>query len=134
MKSWNKMVPELITRNYEKSKVFYLEVIGFGLCFERSNPRFCYLDLDGAQIMLEEFHEQAWVTDELVAPFGRGLNLQIEVEDVAAIYQRTIAAGYDPFRALEENWYEVATGREGQREFLVQDPDGYLLRFSQPIE
>ena len=29
-------------------------------------------------------------------------------------------------------WYQVsASDEEGQREFLIQDPDGYLLRFAE---
>jgi predicted lactoylglutathione lyase len=34
---------------------------------------------------------------------------------------------------IEENWYEVNGKKYGNKEFLVQDPDGYLLRFSEDI-
>jgi len=35
---------------------------------------------------------------------------------------------------VEESWYEVGSDKEeGQIEFLVQDPDGYLLRFIEPL-
>ncbi|MEO9168740.1 MAG: VOC family protein, partial [Aestuariivirga sp.] len=33
----------------------------------------------------------------------------------------------------EEKWYRAGDEEVGQRQFLVQDPDGYLLRLCQPI-
>ncbi len=30
--------------------------------------------------------------------------------------------------AVEDAWYRAGTTEVGQRQFLVQDPDGYLLR------
>jgi hypothetical protein len=32
---------------------------------------------------------------------------------------------------IQENWYRAETKLKGQKEFLVMDPDGYLLRFVQ---
>jgi hypothetical protein len=34
---------------------------------------------------------------------------------------------------IEENWYKVNNKKIGNKEFLVQDPDGYLLRFSEDM-
>ena len=33
----------------------------------------------------------------------------------------------------EENWYRRENELLGNKEFLIVDPDGYLLRFSQDI-
>lgn len=42
--------------------------------------------------------------------------------------------GFTPFRDLAENWHRVSERtEEGQREFLVQDPDAYVMRFAQPL-
>jgi hypothetical protein len=30
---------------------------------------------------------------------------------------------------IQENWYRAKTKLKGQKEFLIMDPDGYLLRF-----
>ena len=47
---------------------------------------------------------------------------------VAVCQQHGIAL----FHPLTEHWYATQSGiAEGQREFLVQDPDGYLLRFQE---
>lgn len=51
---WNKLVPELVVADYRASRRFYTEVLGFTLFFERTEDRFGYFDLDGAQIMLIE--------------------------------------------------------------------------------
>ena len=34
---------------------------------------------------------------------------------------------------MEENWYRQDNKLLGNKEFLVQDPDGYLLRFSEDL-
>ena len=49
---WNPLVPELVVNNYEISKKFYTEIFGFNLSFERTEDKFGYFDLSGAQIML----------------------------------------------------------------------------------
>jgi hypothetical protein len=42
-------------------------------------------------------------------------------------------AGAKIFLLLEEKWYRADTIDLGCRQFIVQDPDGYLLRFSESI-
>ncbi|MFX5244990.1 VOC family protein, partial [Acinetobacter baumannii] len=67
----------------------------------------------------------------LEAPFGRGVNFQMELSDISFVHSRLKAAQVELFRELSETWYDIGGKLSGQREFLVQDPDGYLLRFSQ---
>lgn len=122
------MVPELQVSNFEKSLHFYEQLIGFSVMFQRTNPRFAYLDLNQAQLMIEEDHEGAWVVAALEAPRGRGINLQIDVPDVREVFARLQAANLEPYRPIVESWYETDEGQVGQLEFLVQDPDGYLIR------
>jgi hypothetical protein len=42
-------------------------------------------------------------------------------------------AGWPLFFGPEERCYRADTEEIGVHQFLVQDPDGYLLRFSQPL-
>lgn len=131
--SWNPLVPELTVRHLETSLRFY-RAAGFSVRFRRDHPPFAYLELGQAQIMLEEEHAGGWNIEPLDRPLGRGINFQIEVADAAKILTALAAIGFKPFRDLKESWYAVSdTIEEGQREFLVQDPDGFLLRFSQPL-
>ncbi|MFD1625541.1 bleomycin resistance protein [Azospirillum griseum] len=127
--NWAVLVPELTCRNIDVSKKFYCNIVGFSMTFEREEDRFIYLDLGGAQLMLEERHEGSWETGPLAPPFGRGINLQIEVEALQPILDRFAQAGLSLFREAEEVWYREDDIEHGQIEALAQDPDGYLLRF-----
>ena len=82
--------------------------------------------------MVEETNNH-WCTGELEHPFGRGINFQIEVSDVKLLLERLEEAKITLFRPLKESWYRGDGVEYGQVEFLVQDPDGYLLRFAQDI-
>lgn len=75
-----------------------------------------------------------WNTAELARPLGRGVNFQIEVDDIEQIFARVKAHGVTLYRDLRDNHYSTGEKTACQREFLVLDPDGYLLRFSQYIE
>lgn len=35
------------------------------------------------------------------------------------------------FREPKEQWYRINNQEEGVKELLIQDPDGYLLRFQE---
>jgi hypothetical protein len=77
--------------------------------------------------------ERSWIAGELVQPFGRGMNLEIEVEDVEALHASCIRHGARFFLAMEEKWYRRDALLLGVRQFIVLDPDGYLLRLSQSM-
>jgi catechol 2,3-dioxygenase-like lactoylglutathione lyase family enzyme len=130
--TWNPMVPELTVSDYAKSLEFYTNILGFKIRFTRTN--FAYLELDGIELMLEGYDPEAWLTGPLEPPFGRGINFQMEVADIEGIVERLNAINHAFFRRLRETWYETSpTTEEGQLEFLIQDPDGYLLRFARGL-
>lgn len=62
-------------------------------------------------------------------PFGRGLNLQIEVPAIAPLLAALAAAGHPLHLPPEDRWYRTGAVQRGNRQFVVADPDGYLLRF-----
>ncbi len=129
---WAALVPELTVTDLERSLAFYTELLGFEVAFARPEERFAYLQLGEAQLMLDEYADgRGWQTGVLEPPLGRGINLQIEVERLDALLERLEAAAYPLFVPPEENWYRQNSEMHGNREFLVQDPDGYLLRFSE---
>jgi catechol 2,3-dioxygenase-like lactoylglutathione lyase family enzyme len=124
------LVPELYVSSLGRSLSFYLDLLGFVVEYDRPEERFASIALGSARIMLEE----EWRTAELRQPFGRGVNLQVEVPDVARICSRLSAASYPLLLAPYERSYRV--GRESLivRQMLVADPDGYLIRPSQTLE
>lgn len=127
---WNRLVPELVVSDFAKSLDFYTRLLGFSIRFQRTDPDFVYLELDKVQFMLEAFIEDAWHTGELEKPYGRGINFQIDMDDIQSVYDRLKAADISLFRDVKETWYKTGEMMTGVCEFLVQDPDGYLLRFS----
>jgi predicted lactoylglutathione lyase len=70
---WNPLVPEMTVADLTTSLKFY-GAVGFSLRFRRSNPEFAYLELGGAQIMLEEEHSERWNITPLDRPRGWGIN------------------------------------------------------------
>jgi lactoylglutathione lyase len=130
-----RLVPELICSDIARSRAFYCDVLGFAVRYERPAERFVYLERDGAELMLEQpvARGRLFTRAELVHPYGRGMNLEIDVDDVDALHAAVLAAGLEPFLALEERWYERSGDAIGVRQFAVPDPDGYVLRFSQRL-
>lgn len=124
------LVPELVVADLAASLRFWVDLIGFRIAYDRPENRFAYLDLDGAQVMLDQYNPAArhWLTGPMEPPFGRGINLQIEVPAVEPILERLVTAEWPLFMAVEDAWYRAGAIEVGQRQFLVQDPDGYLLR------
>ncbi len=128
-----RLVPELDCSALEASLSFYLGVVGFKLRHDLPEARFAYLEREGAELMLAELSSESWLTGEMVRPFGRGINLQIEVGNVTALREAVRRAGVAVYRETEDAWYRAGSAYVGHRQFLVQDPDGYLLRFSQSL-
>jgi hypothetical protein len=74
-------------------------------------------------------------------PFGRGANVVMPCVDVDALFQTVTDAGARIVAPIEERdyrvdvlvptgrWRSAGTRRVVNRQFVVADPDGYLLRF-----
>jgi catechol 2,3-dioxygenase-like lactoylglutathione lyase family enzyme len=129
------LVPELDVSDLDASLAFYVGVLGFSVRYERLEERFAYLKRDGAELMLEEAEGpgRRFRTAPLEAPFGRGMNLQILVTDVAQLLAAVRAAGAEVVIDLEERWYRRKDREVGNRQFVVADPDGYLLRLYEDL-
>ncbi|MCC8422062.1 VOC family protein [Photorhabdus thracensis] len=128
------MVPELTVTDFSRSLDFYQRILGFRLLIRRDAPDFAYLELGEAQLMLEALHDDGWNIASLNYPLGRGVNFQIEVDDLTPLLNNLKANGIKLYREVKDNHYRIDEILACQREFLVQDPDGYLLRFSQFME
>ncbi|MBD2809413.1 VOC family protein [Xenorhabdus sp. Vera] len=128
------MVPELTVTDFAVSLDFYQRILGFKVLIRREEPDFVYLGLGEAQLMLEALHDSGWNTGELNKPLGRGINLQIEIDNIMPILTTLEINGIKLYLPLKDNYYYIGDSQFCQREFLVQDPDGYLFRFSQYID
>lgn len=125
---FNSLIPELTVTNIEKSRKFY-ESLGFRVMYERREDKFCFLQLEDNQIMIEEVNDN-WNTGILEYPFGRGINISMTINDIEGYYERIKNLKIEIFLELEVHEYQVDNQTFYDKEFLIQDPDGYLLRFN----
>lgn len=129
---FNKLIPELVVSDFKKSINFYINILGFKIEYQRKNPDFAFLSFQKSQIMIQEINN-TWNTAKLEKPFGRGINFQIEVKKIKPILNNLKKNNYPIFVEPKENWYKKDNQFLGNKEFLVQDPDGYLLRFFEDL-
>lgn len=126
--TFNSLIPELSVSNIEISKRFYLD-LGFEILYQREEDKFCFLQLEGNQIMIEE-NNNNWNTGKMEYPYGRGINISMTVSDVEKMYRELKEKNLKIFLDLETHEYRIDNQISFDKEFLIQDPDGYLLRFN----
>ena len=126
---FNRMIPELSVFDIERTKKFYRE-LGFKIEYERSEDKFVFMSFQDSQFMFEQLHDDGWNIGELVYPLGRGINFSIAVDDIEELYKLVNSLNIELYRELTRNIYQVNGIEEMQIEFLIQDPNGYLLRFT----
>ena len=126
--TFNSLIPELSVSNIEKSVEFYKK-IGFKVIYERLENKFCFLELEHNQLMIEEINDN-WNTAILEYPFGRGISISMSVLDIEKMYNNLKDKNIEIFKELECHTYKVNEVIYKDKEFLIQDPDGYLLRFN----
>ncbi|MCL2846584.1 MAG: VOC family protein [Firmicutes bacterium] len=132
MMKFNALIPELSVTDFKKSLHFYLD-IGFRIRYERPERDFAFIQLEGNQIMLEKYNGN-WETAKPEYPFGRGMNISMSVKSVGAIHKRAADCGYPIFRGIEDYEYRMDNKMLYGKEFLILDPDGWLLRFTESYE
>ena len=132
------LTPELVCSSINVSLSFYIETLGFKIQYQRKEEGFAMLERQGARIMLDQIKTDAfvgfgrtWLSGPLENPFGRGINLEIQTVKINELYDRVQKAGANIFMPIEDKWYRVNQIEICNRQFIVLDPDGYMLRFSE---
>lgn len=129
---WAALVPELSVSDIGKSLSFWCDLLGFSVAYDRPDARFAYLIRGRLQVMLCERNGH-WEVAEMQQPFGRGINIQMNVDHIEPILSALVGANWPIYEQPYDAWYRVGEYECGQHEFLVQDPDGYLMRFAEPL-
>ncbi len=129
------ILPELKVSDFKKSIEWYTERAQFEIEYDRPEHEFAMLRREGARLMIESASDKSRTFDvgKTEYPFGRGIHFQIQVSDVQALYDHFKQSGQEFFLEMEEKWYRRNDVELGNRQFLVQDPDGYLFRFFQDM-
>jgi catechol 2,3-dioxygenase-like lactoylglutathione lyase family enzyme len=135
--SFAKLVPELKVSDIEASLRFWLEILGFAVRYTRPEEGFAFIEREGAQVMLHQddmgSRPGVLITGEMQKPFGRGISFEISATDLTPIIQAVAAMNWPVYLGPEERWRRVGSTMSGAREIWLQDPDGYLIRFSQSL-
>lgn len=125
---FNSLIPELSVTDINVSKKFYIN-LGFKIVYERPENKFCFMQLENNQIMLEECNNN-WNVGKMEYPFGNGINISMSVKDIDNMYANIKNKNIKVFIELETHEYRVSETIYQDKEFLLQDPDGYVLRFN----
>jgi len=119
-------VPFFAVSDIEQSLLFYIDGLGFEMTnkwIDNGKLRWCWLQLGGAAIMLQEFKKEgydSWVPE---GKLGVGVSICFTCEDALAIYREVRSRGLVPKTPFVGNSMWVAE---------VADPDGYKLFFESP--
>lgn len=131
------LVPELMVTDLAASLAFWCGPCGFRVIYDRPEEGFACIERDGSRVMLDELPKgraHRWEVARTEQPFGRHVNFEIAVEHAATILAALEAAGWPLFMTPETKTYGAGGDGVTVRQFIVQDPDGYLLRFSQRLD
>ena len=130
---WADLVIEIMVRDYVRTFAFWVGLLGFDVAFSRPSQKLaCLRHPDGAQIMFYE-RDGDWETGVMEPPYGRGAVIQVFVHDLNSLAENLRAAHHPFYVEPREKWRDWGDRLGGQREFLVQDPDGYLVMIAERL-
>jgi catechol 2,3-dioxygenase-like lactoylglutathione lyase family enzyme len=116
-------VPFFMVSNIQASLRFYVDGLGFARTKQwivNGAIRWCWLEIGGAALMLQEFRPESSLSSALL---GQGISICFQCRDAIAIYLDARDRGLQPRTPFVGNhmWVTVLT-----------DPDGYKLDFESP--
>ncbi len=131
---FNSLIPEFYVSDFQKSLHFYVDILGFKIEYDRKDPLFAFLSYGDAQLMIQEDdNNPEWHTGKLERPYGRGINFEIQTEEIDKIIERLTNNNYPLQRGVKETSRKAGDTMVNGKEMHVLDPDGYFLRFSQRL-
>ena len=118
--------PQLFTRDMGRTAAFYREQLGFEVRFLFGDPP-VYAQFSRDAVRLNMRQVEAPVLDREAAERGELLAAYLEVDDVEGLYREYAGRDVDFYLRLQ-------TKPWGLKGFIVRDPDGNLLNFSEPAD
>ena len=117
------VVPFLRVSDMQLSVRFYVEGLGFTITHrwdDGGKLRWCWMELGGAEFMLQEFWKEGHHTGRPAGELGLGVSLVFICEDALAIYREVTSRGIQASRPFVGNGMWVTS---------LSDPDGYKIHF-----
>jgi len=111
-------------KDMDASLRFYVDGLGFEMTNQwtpEGKIRWCWLQLGGAAIMLQEFTKNRVPEAKL----GHGVSINFQCKDSLAIYHQAIARGIQAGNPFVGNAMWVSG---------MSDPDGYAIIFHSPTD
>ncbi len=129
MPHFQKLTPNLLVMNLERSLAFYINTLGFerGVTVPDQSP-FVFASVTSGPIEIF-LNDAATAVKEYPAfggkPLGATGTMFIELEGVDALHDR-LQSSVKIVMPLETKFY-------GIREFAIEDPDGYVVTFAERV-
>jgi uncharacterized glyoxalase superfamily protein PhnB len=130
---FNKVTPNLVIADMEKSVEFYRDVLGFSVSQtvpDKAPFIFAWMKRDDAEIFLNANMPPQPGEPDLYAgkPVGGGtMSLYLVMEGIDDLYAKVQQQKVPIVIAMHKQFY-------GMKEFAIHDPDGYLLIFAEHAE
>jgi len=121
-------VPFFGIRDSDASLRFYVDGLGFTVKHQwapEGRLRWCWLELGGAALMLQEYWKDGKLGGGPEGPLGAGVSICFMCADAIAIYHDSMRRGLAPSRPFVGNGLWVTS---------FTDPDGYRLDFESPTD
>jgi uncharacterized glyoxalase superfamily protein PhnB len=130
MPQFQKLTPNLVVGNVERSLAFYTNVLGFERGFtvppEGGPLVFGSVTSGSVEIFFNDRGAAAKEYPEFAGkPLGATGTMFIEVENVDALYER--------LKPQVRIVMDLVTQFYGMREFAIADPDGYVITFAERV-
>ena len=117
-------VPFFGVSSMDASLRFYVDGLGFEMkhkWIDEGKLRWCWLQLGGASVMLQEFKPE-WLPS---GKLGEGVSICFVYKDALAFYREVRARGVEAGTPFVGNAMWVTS---------LRDPDGYRLEFESPTD
>ena len=121
-------VPFFMVTDIDASLRFYVDGLGAVMTNQwipEGHIEWCWLQLGGAALMLQEYRKDGRHAGVPDGPLGQGVSVCFMCADAIAIYHELISRGIGAKRPFVGNGLWVTS---------VQDPDGYRLDFESPTD
>jgi len=121
-------VPFFMVSSIEQSLRFYVDGLDFEMDYQwidEGKLRWCWLQLGGAALMLQEFRKEghdSWAPEGKV---GVGVSIYFICRDALAIYREVTSRGMQAAKPFVGNRMWVTS---------LSDPDGYKIFFESPTD